>query len=382
MKRKRLATSMLSLLLTGFLIGMLPLSVDAVGFSDSTKVTNNGQLGAVDITLEESFPEEVTTILPGQTVDLSSSVINNGHPAWIRAKIEYPMTEGDALHQLPELGMTELDDNLITFANEDWTKIGSYYYLTEPVDTKEKVPFTTSVTYPTDWDNQLRDNSFGIVITAEAVQEANFTPDFTAEDPWHGVVIEAFDSDNYQPKEEGNEQFSIVYKNGSEGLVHAGDDFFANWGDLMPGDVLTGTAQISNQMKIPVSLYFAMESSGEKEILEQLHLTIKNGESVVYDGNLTGSIEPATLLMKYEPGSETEFSYELRVPAELNNAYALSQFQTAWTFSAEEHPPVEPEIIKTGQVIPIAIAILIGIALLSGIGYAVTRKKGGRKDED
>ena len=373
---------MLSFLLTGFLIGVSPLSVDAVGFSDSTKVTNNGQLGAVDITLEESFPEEVTTILPGQTVDLSSSVINNGHPAWIRAKIEYPMTEGDALHQLPELGMTELDDNLITFANEDWTKIGSYYYLTEPVDTKEKVPFTTSVTYPTDWGNQLRENSFGIVITAEAVQEANFTPDFTAEDPWHGVVIEAFDSDNYQPKEEGNEQFSIVYKNGSEGLVHAGDDFFANWGDLMPGDVLTGTAQISNQMKIPVSLYFAMESSGEKEILEQLHLTIKNGESVVYDGNLAGSIEPATLLMKYEPGSETEFSYELRVPAELNNAYALSQFQTAWTFSAEEHPPVEPEIIKTGQVIPIAIAILIGIALLSGIGYAVTRKKGGRKDED
>ena len=151
----------------------------------------------------------------------------------------------------------------------------------------------------------------------------------------------------------------------------------------MPGDTVSGTAEISNEMSIPVKLYFEMESSGDTDLLEALSLTIRNGDTVVYDGDLTGSIQPAELLMQYEPGDSTEFSYELSVPAELDNDYALSDFQTVWTFSAEEVLPVkevwDQEIVKTGQVLGIGLFVAAGVGIVAGIGYVLTRKKGGGK---
>lgn len=369
-----------------FLVLASVLPVQAASFSDHTSVTNNGRIGAVDITLEESFPEDPTRILPSQTVDLSSGIHNNGEPAWVRIRIEYPVTSGEVLSNLDTSSLTPLDDRLITFANENWTKIGDYYYLTKPLDTEADMAFTSAVTFPSDWDNSMKDSQFGIHFTAEAVQEAHFTPDFSSEDPWHGVVIEAFDATDYVPRTSGDDQFQIVYKDGSEGLVHVGDDFFSNWSDLMPGDTVSGTAEISNEMSIPVKLYFEMESSGDTDLLEALSLTIRNGDTVVYDGDLTGSIQPAELLMQYEPGDSTEFSYELSVPAELDNDYALSDFQTVWTFSAEEVLPVkevwDQEIVKTGQVLRIGLFVAAGVGIVSGIGYVLTRKKGGVKHED
>lgn len=366
----------------GLLAFSAVIPAQAASFSDHTSVTNNGRIGAVDISLEESFPDDMTTIVPGQSVALESRVHNNGKSAWIRVKIEYPVLSGEVLSNPDQSDLTPLDDHLITFANDNWTKIGDYYYLTEALDTDEEMAFTSGITFPSDWDNSMIDSQFGIDFTAEAVQEAHFTPDFNSDDPWHGVVIEAFDASNYQPRTSGDDQFQIVYKNGSEGLVHVGDDFFANWSDLVPGDTVTGTAEISNEMNIPIKLYFEMEASGDEDLLKAISLTIKNGDTVVYNGDLSVGISPAELLKQYEPGDSTNFTYELSVPAELNNDYAVSDFQTKWIFSAEEIPQEEPEIVKTGQVIGIGIFLAAGIGILAGIGYTVTKKKGGAKHED
>ena len=196
----------------------------------ATSVTNKGSIGAVDIKLSYEVKEPVTALLPGQTVGINSFISNVAEPSWIRVKIEYPcLANQDVIEHLSEHHLTELSDDLITFAGDKWKKIGSYYYWTEAVKTGQQVPFTKTITFPTDWDNQVVASQFGICITAEAIQEKHFEPDFNAADPWKGIVIEAYDSDNYVPKTEGNEKFKVTYKGGAEGLVILGDNFFSNW---------------------------------------------------------------------------------------------------------------------------------------------------------
>ena len=347
-----------------------------MAYSGSTSVTNNGKIGAVDIELHQYFPQEQTAVLPGQIVSIKSTVENKYQPAWIRVKLEYPSST--------EEGLKDLDDSLITFADGAWEKIGSYYYLKEAVDSKETVPFTEAIQFPHDWDSTMANVTKGMVFTAEAIQEKNFLPDFTSQEPWHGAVIEAFDGNDYTMKEEGNERFSIIYKNGAKGLVHVGEDFFSNWGDIMPGDELEDAAKIENRMNIPVEMYFSMKASGDAELLKKIRISITNGSETVYDGPLSESVS-RMLLKEYQSGEKTDFRYHLSVPAEFDNAHALAEFEVVWTFDAEEIPPEEPdtivkiiEIIKTGEY-----STLIGIAGLgiaagaAGLLYYRKRRAGG-----
>ena len=49
----------------------------------------------------------------------------------------------------------------------------------------------THVTIPKEWGNFFVGKTFHISITAEAIQAANFNPDFSSKiDPWNGVKIE------------------------------------------------------------------------------------------------------------------------------------------------------------------------------------------------
>lgn len=374
MKNKSLLKKLVSLSFAFILLCINEIPVHAA-HSNSTSVTNQGKVGAVDIELHQSFPKEQTTLLPGQTVSIKSSIENKDEPAWIRVKLEYPSSGKE--------GLKELEDKFITFADGAWEKIGSYYYLKEPVDSGDTVSFTEALQFPGDWDNTMVNATLGMIFTSEAIQEKNFTPDFTSDDPWHGAVIEAFDGNDYTRKEEGSEQFSVIYENGSKGMIHVGDDFFSNWENLMPGDELDGEATIENHMNLPVEIYFEAESSGNSDLLDQIGITITNGSDVIYDGPLSGSIKPSVLLKQYGKDESTTFQYHLSIPAELNNAYALSEFKTIWTFSAKEIQPEEPdlveriiEVIKTGEYNTVICIIgLIIVIITSGILYIRRRRR-------
>lgn len=395
-KNKRLNQKIWSLLLTCIVMYMSTVPVYATEYSEYTSATNHGQIGAVDIILHQTFPKEQVTIVPNQIVPFESSVENKGKPAWIRVKLVYPKTYktddksvvSENSLAVSENSLEKLDDSLISFADEKWTKIGSYYYLTEYADTGDIIPFTKSITFPSDWDNNMIKATMDVEFTAEAIQEKNFKPDFDSNDPWHGAVIEAFDSDNYHLKSDNIEQFSIVYKNGVEGLVHLNDDFFENWNELMPGDELDGAAQIANHMNIPVKIYFEMKNEGKSELLNEISITIKNDDEIIYDGPLSGEIEPAVMLYEYRPNDDTEFSYHISIPGNLNNDYALSDFKVIWTFSVEEVIPEKSidhivEIIKTDDhnlmTAINAFGLVMSIVLLIYVWkmYFKNRRKGG-----
>lgn len=361
--------------------------------SATGSVTNKGSIGAVDISLSYELKENVSAVLPGQTVAINSFIANVAEPAWIRAKIEYPCTANqDVIEHLSEHQLTELSDDLITFSGDKWKKIGSYYYWTEAVKTGDKVPFTDTVTFPIDWDNQVVASQFGICITAEAIQEKHFEPDFNSDDPWKGAVIEAYDSDNYVPKKEGNEKFKVTYEGGSEKLVILGENFFANWSQAMPGDVLTGEATISNKMKIPVKIHFKANSKDSNEVLKSLKLKIWNDKKVIFDGTMAENIDEV-LLKEYKANEKTTFKYEVSLPTTLNNAFAEKPFETVWTFRAEEIPQPETpkktttkktpkekitEIVKTGDnetKMIICGSIVLTLLLGASVTYFIKQKE-------
>lgn len=349
---------------------------------DQAVVENHGTIGAVDIGLSYEVEGNYGALLPGDTIALKSAVTNKAESAWLRVKIQYPIYKNEkVLEHLVEENLTELDDSLITFADEQWKKIGSYYYLLDSVGRGKTVKFTESIKFPTDWDNRLITSKFGIVITAEAIQEQNFEPDFDSDDPWHGAVIEAYDTTDYIHKGAGTERFSVRYEGGAEGLITTSKDFFANWETLMPGDVVDGTAAIENKMKIPVKLFFAINpvlrnTVRDEYLLSNLHLVVKHGDTKLYDGNLMDPL-PELLLKEYAPGESAALTYELSVPTSLTNEYAEMDFSHIWIFRAVPNPPEEKEVIPTGEW-PV-ITLMAGLCLIMVSSGLLMRKKGGKR---
>ena len=299
----------------------------------TTEVTNNVTLGDVSISLSEYELDEDgkevpyqndKQVLPGQTVDKIVRITNNANASWIRVKAEYTSEEG----------LDSLSDEELTLADGDWEKIGDYYYYKKPVAKDESVDFLKRVKIPASWDSTYAEKGFSIILTADAVQEANFTPDWSAGDPWFGTVIETCVHTSYDPKLAGNQTFSVMFENGADGLVKTEEDFFSNWTSLMPGDTVSGQVALKNNYRRTVTMYFKTETIADDALLKALHLEIKNGNTVLYSGAMDGAITEKVKIASLAMNEEAVLTYTVSVPKELNNSYALSKTQTKWIFSA------------------------------------------------
>ena len=299
----------------------------------TTEVTNNVTLGDVSISLSEYELDEDgkevpyqndKQVLPGQIVDKIVRITNNANASWIRVKAEYTSEEG----------LDSLSDEELTLADGDWEKIGTYYYYKKPVAKDESVDFLKRVKIPASWDSTYAEKGFAIILTADAVQEANFTPDWNASDPWFGTVIETCVHTSYDPKLAGNQAFSVVFENGADGLVKTGEDFFSNWASLMPGDTVSGQVTLKNSYRRTVTMYFKTETIADGALLKALHLEIKNGDTVIYSGTMDGAVTEKVKIASLAMNEEAVLTYTVSVPKELNNSYALSKTQTKWIFSA------------------------------------------------
>lgn len=139
---------------------------------------------------------------------------------------------------------------------------------------------------------------------------------------------------------------TIEYRGESEGIITTSEDFFADFGELMPGDKLTGKALIRNTTKDKIEVFFKTEEFLDNEIydeidkslLQKINLRIdlnrKNEEVNIYEGNLGAeSISKEYIsLGTYEKGFDGEFKFEIEVPKELKNAYSLSKTEVKWVF--------------------------------------------------
>lgn len=309
---------------------------------------NSGSIGAVDIKLTQELEGadsgQPITILPGSEINLKTKLTNKAEPAWVRVKIEYPTVKNDQ-------GLELLNDDSIRLASDEWQLIGDYYYLNRAMKHKESIDITEKITLPNEWSGGYNGEDCTIAVKAEAIQEKYFKPDFTSDDPWYGAVIETFDSTNYKPEENKtqNKHFGIIYNGGAEGLLKTEDDFFSNWERLIPGAVMTGKAEICNNMMIPVEIYFNRYAETKNKtknsgVLEQIHLVIKNNNKEIFNDTLDKAISEDIILKKYDAGENSILSYELSIPEDAGNVIAQQEFTDFWTFSVKEYLPKQKPI--------------------------------------
>ncbi len=300
--------------------------------SYETEVINNISIGDISISLSVNGwgthkdgmgSQDRRYVLPGETVENTVRITNLANPAWIRLRLTYD----------PEDGMKDFPASCIIPADEHWIERGEFYYYTLPLGSGEEVEFMREMLIPPFWGREAEGKDFELMITAEAVQEANFIPDFTLDDPWFGTLIETCVHTSHEPMMLSFEDFSVSFEGGAEGLVRIGDDLFGNFGVLMPGDTGSGTVVLKNEYSRPIGLYFRTEGQDDGPLANEARLMIRCDEELIYDGRLSGSREEVQIAW-LERGDEKVLTYSIFIPPECGNSYAVSKAADKWIFRA------------------------------------------------
>lgn len=156
---------------------------------------------------------------------------------------------------------------------------------------------------------------------------------------------------------------SIEYRGEAEGIITTSQDFFEDFGELMPGDKMTGKAIIKNTTKDKIEVFFKTEELLNNEnydeidmsLLQKINLKIdlkrKNEEKNIYEGNLGAESMSGEYISlgTYEKGFDGEFQFDIEVPKELKNAYSLSRTEVNWVFYVVKQEENEPKPNDDGK---------------------------------
>ena len=170
----------------------------------------------------------------------------------------------------------------------------------------------------------------------------------------------------------------------------------------MPGDVLEDSVKIKNATENTAEIFFRTsaecKSVKDQEFLKKLKLVISMDGKKLYSGDLLAvSLNKAVSLGIFQPGKSGEMKFQITVPSELNNDFALRNGDVKWIFSVEEdqkekiqpsqtpagqsEPTITPGTtsdVKTGDDTGIRFFLILEeVALLAGI---LVLRKGGRKN--
>ena len=371
-------------------------------YQDSVTVQNHISTGDVNIGIQEyqriNGEEAVydTTenriVLPSEEISKIPRITNYAQPCYIRAKVTHstdPAVSDFDTEANMETGSEKetyaLTDNDISGISEQWIRKGEYYYYTEPLEYGESVDLFSGVTIPAEWTEASSGASLALTVTAEAIQAANFTPDFQSESPWGDEEIELCVHEQNNAITEVSREYqsmSVVYEGAARNLVAVPEDFFSNLGTAMPGDTLGDSVSVRNTTETEAEFFFRTEvpaelTDEERDLMEQFSLEITQEGRLVYSGGLDGKeLEGAWVsLGVYQPGEEGEIHFTLQLPSELKNVYAQRETFVNWMFSVQGEEPVTetggPVIQqlaapKTGLKDP-AVSVPLLLAAISGI---------------
>lgn len=380
-------------------------------FSDSVTVTNHIAVGDLNISLRELEKrdgremayQDRRIVLPGDVISKIPRITNRAEPCWVRVKISYT----DDLEGLDGLS----DSNLMGMSTR-WVRKGEYFYYTRKLEQGESVDIFTGVIVPPQWNEAYQDKKLGITITADAIQAANFAPDFSAMTPWGNQKILRciHDTDGLVVQKKKPVDLKVEFEGNAHKLMAAPEDFFAGFSTAMPGDVFRDSIEISNTTEHVSEIFFRTsaecKSVKDQEFLKKLKLVIVMDGRKLYSGDLLAvSLNKAVSLGKFDSGKKGKMEFQVTVPAELDNAYALRNADVKWIFSVEEEPEtvdissvprqneekeraertsgndhsaVRTLPVKTGDETPVFLfLVMAGMALFTG---GLVRWKGGRKN--
>lgn len=384
----------------GILLIFLGISGAYAVFSDSVTVKNHIATGDINISLKEYqkkngkeiFYRNPIEVLPGDFISKIPRITNQGMPCWIRTKISFQ----NNLEMKDGFGEKNIEG-----ISRDWKKKGEYYYYTKPLKKGESVDFFTGVSVPFFWTEDYSGQKLRIGIQADAIQAANFHPDFQEMSPWGNQIVEKciHETNGKTDCKLEDVELSVKFHGDAQKLLAVPADFFRNFGAILPGDTKKDEISISNTDKNAVEIFFRTEiqnqTKEQKELLEKLAFTVSMNGKKFYTGNLkSSSLERSVLLGKFEPQTEGKLTFSITAPPNLKNSYALRDASVNWIFTVNKKDgvftdsPLSPDgsenkrysaenstPVKTGDNTPVFIMIVLLIfSSILGIAYLKLKK--------
>lgn len=331
--------------------------------SNELKITSTITTGDVDIAIQENqISEDGETlepfennqiIVPGDTISKIVTVKNLANPCYLRMKVVYAQdaSEDATVKTAPIseekqtgewIGNDGLDGIYLNGISADWVN-GSdgYFYYTKDIQIGESIQFFESVSFPKEWTERSSEQTCQLDVTAEAVQAANFQPDFMKEQPWGDTEIELCLHENdgsITSKTQYQGQMAVSLDAQAAQMVSNTSDFFQNLDTLMPGDTVSDTVYVKNQNDHAANLFFHTEtpedlSEAQMDLLKNLQLSIQVNGNSVYEGNLESTdLNEKISLGLYEKGSEGKIDFSVSMPKEDKNVYAVRDTDITWVF--------------------------------------------------
>lgn len=194
-----------------------------------------------------------------------------------------------------------------------------------------------------------------------------------------------------------NEGHLIVFKPGG----YTATDLFDNFKGLMPGDIRIENITVINKtddyekIKVYIQALIHDEEAnplseevktvltndarrGERseleymnDFLKELHLTIKQGDRVIYEGqaNELDGLENPVYLGEYHQEESTLLKAELTVPLEMGNDYMnrIGEFDLLFKFEGIDKIPATGDIRNFTPWVSVLSLSLVGVAFLAFI---------------
>lgn len=402
-------------MLVGILAALLCMATGAYGyFSDSLEIKNHITMGDIRINMTEFARKgngevkyrDPAYIFPGERISKIPRIKNRALPCWIRARISYGSDKDD---------VEMLSEHNIEGISSEWIKRGDYYYYTKVLKKQESVDLFQSVSVPAVWTEEHGGQKLSVTVQADAIQAANFKPDFTAMSPWGNQEIQdcVHETNGTMTCKKGERKLSVEFQGKAHKLIAVPDDFFANLETAMPGDILTDAVKISNTTKNDAEIFFRISTEGrtkeKQDMLKNICFQIAMGEKVLYTGTLDAAkLQKNHSLGVFKSKASGELKFLLEIPKEWDNAWALKKTDVSWIFSVQDETSGmnqteeqkqngaqslsgdsaqasvkdtgsrQKSSVKTGDFMPVELMLLLLMA--AGISIPVIKKwKGAKK---
>ena len=130
--------------------------------------------------------------------------------------------------------------------------------------------------------------------------------------------------------------------------------------------------------------FVRIDKIDNEALAKQVELTIKAGEVPIFNGTLASAMNEVYLAYMTQ-GYQAVLTFELKVPEELKNDYALTDAKQKWVFRADlGGDPTKSRIISRNTSDPTNTAMYmvicgVAVAVCAGAAVYVIRR---RKDED
>ncbi len=183
------------------------------------------------------------------------------------------------------------------------------------------------------------------------------------------------------------EDAAVRYEGGAEkfvflpGSMQSDSDLFANFKDVLPGDVIEQKITVSNKTGKQVRIYLRAEpvTEADRDFLSQLKLNVKSGSSEIFEGAASeqDGLAENTLLGTFKKDGSVELTATLTVPHELGNAYMGREGTVPWTFLVEEIPVDDTP--QTGDWFSLPVWGALAAAVLLALAAAFVLNRRARK---